>query len=161
VVHSNPGGSFDGAAHAREEAMRQLQKVDREIIQDTVRRNLRQRRERSQLTQGDVAQLIGVKLQELAHAESGDGPVDADLLYLLSEHYRCDVNDFYLGIFDYKRPTRSAGSENAESLLVKSMVADFSAIENPELRFAIMNMINGVAGFSKFLEMQGYAFRQI
>lgn len=141
--------------------MRQLLKVDREIIQDTVRRNIRQRRERSTLTIQDVAKHIDVEPQELERAENGDGPVDADLLYLLSEHYRCDVNDFYLGIFDYKLPTRSAGSDNAENLLVKSLLADFTTIENPEIRFAIMNMVNGMAAFSKFLELQGYAFRQI
>lgn len=141
--------------------MRQLHKVDREIIQDTVRQNIRKRRERSTLTLQDMAQLLAVEPQELEQAENGGGPVDADLLYLLSEHYHCDVNDFYLGIFDYKLPTRSAGSENAESLLVKSLLADFKTIENPEIRFAIMNMVNGMAAFSKFLEMQGYAFRQI
>lgn len=141
--------------------MRQLLKVDREIIQHTVRQNIRQRRDRSRLTLEDVAQLIDVEPQELERAENGDGPVDVGLLYLLSEHYRCDVNDFYLGIFDYKLPSRSAGSENANCLLEKTLLADFKNIENDELRFAIFNMINGVAGFSKFLEMQGYAFRKV
>lgn len=141
--------------------MRQLHKVDREIIQDTVCRNLKERRERTQLTLEDLSQLLQVDIAELKRAESEDGAVSADLLYLLSEHYRCDVNDFYLGIFDYKLPTRSAGSENAESLLVKSLLKDFKEIENPEMRFAIMNMVNGMAAFSKFLEMQGYAYRQI
>jgi len=141
--------------------MRQLLKVDREIIQHTVRQNIRKRREQSTLTLQDVAQLIGVEPHELERAENGDGPIDADLLYLLSEHYRCDVNDFYLGIFDYKLPSRSAGSDNAESLLVKSLLADFRSIEQEDMRFAIMNMVNGMAAFSKFLEMQGYAFRKI
>ncbi len=141
--------------------MQKLHKVDREIIQHTVRRNIKQRRERSQLTLEDISQLIKVDVAELRCAEEGDGPVDAGLLYLLSEHYRCDVNDFYLGIFDYKMSSRSAGSENAHSLLEKTLLADFQGIENDELRFAIFNMINGVAGFSKFLEMQGYAFRKI
>ena len=141
--------------------MRPLLKVDREIIQHTVRQNIKQRRERSQLTLEDISQLLNVDIAELERAENGDGPVDADLLYLLSEHYRCDVNDFYLGIFDYKLPSRSAGTENAESLLVKTLLADFQNIENPEMRFAIMNMVNGLAAFSKFLEGQGYAFRKI
>lgn len=141
--------------------MRQLLKIDRETIQDTVRRNLRQRRERTQLTLQDLSQLLKVDIAELERAESEDGAVSADLLYMLSEHYHCDVNDFYLGIFDYKLPTRSAGSENAESLLVKSLLADFKDIPNPEIRFAIMNMVNGLAGLTKFAEMQGYAFRQI
>lgn len=141
--------------------MRQLHKVDREIIHHTVRENIKQRRERSTLTLEDLSQLLKVDLRELELAESDGGPVNADLLYMLSEHYNCDVNDFYLGIFDYKLPTRSAGSENAESLLVKSLLKDFKDIENPEMRFAIMNMVNGMAAFSKFLELQGYAFRQI
>lgn len=141
--------------------MQKLHKVDREIIQHTVRRNIKQRRERSQLTLEDISQFINVEIAELQCAEDGDGPVDADLLYLLSEHYRCDVNDFYLGIFDYKMPARSAGTENAESLLVKTLLADFEDIENPEIRFAIMNMVHGLAAFTKFLEMQGYAFRKI
>jgi transcriptional regulator with XRE-family HTH domain len=141
--------------------MRQLHTVDREVIQDTLRRNLRQRRERSRLTLEDISQLTGIGVDELRQAEDGDAPVGADLLYLLSEHYRCDVNDFYLGIFDYKMPSRSAGSENVDALLEKTLLADFKGIDNPELRFAIFNMINGVAGFSKFLEMQGYAFRKI
>lgn len=136
--------------------MRQLMKVDREIIQDTLRRNLRQRRERTQLTLEDLSQLLKVDVKELERAENEDGAAGADLLYMLSEHYNCDVNDFYLGIFDFKLPTRSAGSENAESLL-----ADFKDIPNPEIRFAIMNMVNGLAGLTKFAEMQGYAFRQI
>lgn len=141
--------------------MRQLMKVDREIIQDTLRRNLRQRRERTQLTLEDLSQLLKVDVKELERAENEDGAAGADLLYILSEHYNCDVNDFYLGIFDHKLPTRSAGSENAESLLVKSLLADFKEIPNPEIRFAIMNMVNGLAGLTKFAEMQGYAFRQI
>lgn len=141
--------------------MQKLLNVDREIIQHTARRNIKQRRERSQLTLEDISQLTGIEVEELRQAEDGDGPVDMGLVYQLSEHYRCDVNDFLLGIFDYKMPSRSAGSENAYALLEKALLADFKDIENPELRFAIFNMINGVAGFSKFLEMQGYAFRKI
>lgn len=141
--------------------MERLHKVDREIVQHTVRRNIKQRRERSQLTLEDLSQLTNTNIAELRQAEDGDGSVDAGLLYQLSEHYRCDVNDFYLGIFDYKMPTRSAGTENAESLLVKTLLADFENIENPEIRFAIMNMVHGLAAFTKFLEMQGYAFRKI
>lgn len=141
--------------------MHQLHKVDRETIQHMVRQNIKQRRERSQLTLEDVSQLTSIEVKELRDAEDGDGSVDVGLLYLLSEHYRCDVNDFYLGIFDYKMPSRSAGTENADSLLEKTLLAGFKDVENPEIRFAIMNMVHGLAAFTKFLEMQGYAFRQI
>lgn len=145
----------------KNKVMSRMHKVDPEIIADCVRKNLISRREKSALTIDDVAEHSGVDAGELRRIEAGESVPAADVLYQLSDFWQCDVNDFYMGIIDFKLPSRNAGSENAETLLEKHLMRDFKNMASPEMRFAFAAMMHGTSLFTQFIEMQGFAMRKI
>ena len=56
---------------------------------------IRLRRERFNLTQGDVAKTLGVDRSTYAHYEIGDRVMSANMLYKISQLLKFEVNAFY------------------------------------------------------------------
>lgn len=134
---------------------------DREILNHLVRENIKSRLKSTGLTYDDIGAATHLTAEELRDLEHGTGAIGSDVLYMLSDYFRCDPNDFYLGVFDFKAPTRQAGNQNRDNLLTKSLVKKFNPIPDSDLKLAVFNMVAGLSELSRYLNNEGYELRRI
>lgn len=71
-------------------------KAQREKIGKSIADNIRAERNRSNLSQENVANQLGITLRTYVSYEKNAKNVEATTLILLSKILGCDVNDFYL-----------------------------------------------------------------
>ena len=71
--------------------------LDKEKIQKKIGSNIEYWRKQKELTQQELASILGVSNRTISNYENGLG-IDAVLLHALSKILECEVDDFFMGL---------------------------------------------------------------
>lgn len=104
---------------------------------------LRERRERRNLKNSQVALYLGLSTAHISNIENGNREPSLDLLVRLAEYYRCSV-DYLLGLTDDPRP---AGQQSVSEAAVDAI----NLIDSlpPERRAAAVDVLRSILEFAE------------
>lgn len=140
-------------------------KIDKNLIGETVAKNIRLRLQRASLRDEDLADIAHISKEE-ATIVLATGGANGYVLYQLAAAFNCAVDDFYIGIYDERETHRSGGHVNGDRLQVinglqnHELLKQLGDISNQELRDSVYNLVSGLAGIFRFLDMQGIEMKK-
>lgn len=139
---------------------------DEKLLNQTIARNVLMRLERSHLREGNLPEIAGITGQQAKTVLAGGG-APSHVLYQLARAFNCAVDDFFLGVHDEQSAKRSSSNANGDRLkIINSMqshdlIRQLADISNQDLRDSIYNLVIGMAGIFRFLDMEGLQMRRV
>ncbi len=94
---------------------------------------MREFREQKNLTQDDIAELLGTTLQTISRYELGERKATHDVLFKLATYFNKSINDFFPPLnFDNATPTETAISDSMVTIPVLGVIKAGIPIEAQE-----------------------------
>ena len=134
--------------------------ANEKLLNQIIARNVLLRLERSHLRESDLAGVAGITDQQAKATLAGEG-APSQVLYKLAQTLNCAVDDFFLGIYDERNSKRSGGSDKGDRLKIinslqsHDLIRQLADISDQDLRDSIYNLVMGMAGIFRFLDMKG------
>ncbi|MFC4347818.1 helix-turn-helix domain-containing protein [Kordiimonas lipolytica] len=109
-----------------------------DLIDKHVGRRLRDRRRALELSQQDIANILGISYQQVQKYESGQNRVSAGRLYLLAHILQTKVSDFYEGL--------PAGDEILSGKITDMdlIIPELETLPNVNVRDALSDLVRAI-----------------
>ncbi len=133
---------------------------DEKLLNQTIARNVLMRLERSHMHESDLPEISGLTKQQAKTVLAGGG-APSHVLYQLARAFNCAVDDLFLGIYDEQHAKRSGGNANGDRLKIinnlqsHDLIRQLADISDQDLRDSIYNLVIGMAGIFRFLDLKG------
>jgi hypothetical protein len=139
---------------------------DEKLLNQTIAMNIRLRLQWSQLQEQNLADICDGITEQQAKTLLAGGGAPLPVLYKLAHALNCAVDDLFIGISDERNSKRSGGTVNGDRLKIinslqsHDLIRQLADVSDQDLRDSIYNLVMGMAGIYRFLDMKGLQMRQ-